>query len=203
MKVSRLLAFLLALCMVGSLCIAPAMAADSSACLSVLSSSDEEDEDKKEEEKKKKEEEEKKRKEEEEAKRKEEEEKKKAEEEAKDNPITVHDNTISAAEKTGCIGVYLKQSQCVDITKNRINAKSYAVFLSKSSFIAIGERTCGNDLTSDASSGVYVTGKSRQGITVQFNRVTAGNNAATAAKGSNLTASLNGFSSNEQEQDSV
>ena len=106
-------------------------------------------------------------------------------------PITVHGNSVNATAKTGCIGVYLKSSRYVDLTSNTVNAKSYAVYLSKASNVNIGERKAANNLTSSSKYGIYATGKSKKGIYAQHNKITAKKKAVYAAKGSKIKSSNN------------
>lgn len=110
------------------------------------------------------------------------------------NPITVHGNSVDASKNTGSIGVYVKGSSYVDLTRNTVSARSYAVYLSRASTITIGERNAGNHLTSASKYGVYATGKSKKGVFVRYNRVSCTQKALHAAKGSKLTGSGNAVS---------
>jgi parallel beta-helix repeat protein len=106
-------------------------------------------------------------------------------------PMTVYDNDIDVTKNTGCIGVYLKDSKCAEVTKNNIDARSYGVYLSKSSTVTVGERNGGNTMSSSAKYGVYATGKSKSGIFVQYNWISSKQEATHAASGSKITASGN------------
>jgi Ca2+-dependent lipid-binding protein len=105
--------------------------------------------------------------------------------------ITIYKNKIDAVKKTGCIGIYVKKSKYLDITKNTVKAKSYAVYISGSSMVEVGHRNAGNKLTTTARYGVYATGKSKRGITVQYNTITAKKEAVHPSKGSKVSASGN------------
>ena len=106
-------------------------------------------------------------------------------------PTTLYANRVNVTQNTGCIGVYLKNSHYVDVTKNKVKAKSYAVYLKGSSTVTIGEQNAGNTLTSSAKYGVYATGKSKKGIFVQHNLITCKEAATHAVSGSKINASGN------------
>ena len=107
------------------------------------------------------------------------------------NPVTLYANRLNVTQNTGCIGAYLKKSKYVDVTKNEIKAKSYAVYLTGSSTVSVGEQNASNTLTSSAKYGVYATGKSKSGIFVRHNLITCKQEATHAASGSKINASNN------------
>ena len=106
-------------------------------------------------------------------------------------PTTLYDNRVNVTQNTGCIGIYLKKSRYVDVTKNIVKARSYAVYLNGSATVTVGALNASNTLTSGAKYGVYATGKSKQGIFVQHNLITCRQEATHAASGSKINASNN------------
>ncbi len=104
------------------------------------------------------------------------------------NPISLYKNTVDASKKTGAMGLYLKKSKYVDIARNTVSAKSYAVYLYDSAVVTIGEKNAGNTLTSAAKYGIFATHKSKYGISARYNFITARESAVHAMKGSKVEA---------------